>query len=234
MKLNGFVGKGTGKLGSSVFAVSGGEQIVRQYNPNISNPSTDAQVEQRAKLKLMSQLAAALAPGLAIKKQGLTSARNIFVKNNIRLAQYQDDEANVNAVTLQLTDSQLGLPDVAVSSAAQGQISAALAQGAGADISRVVYVVAKYNNSIQLTYVSSTIVSQPGANRTFPTTISVDASEVIVYAYGVKDTSSSASISYQNYEIPSGEEIATLTVLQGMMLAGATFTETKGATLSLE
>ena len=54
MKLNGIVGKGTGKLGASVFAISGGEQIVRQYNPVVSNPNTDAQVAQRAKLKLMS------------------------------------------------------------------------------------------------------------------------------------------------------------------------------------
>ena len=80
MKLNGFVGKGTGKLGSSVFAVSGGEQIVRQYNPNVSNPNTDAQVAQRAKFKLMSQLAAVLAPGLAFKKDSLVSPRNKFIK----------------------------------------------------------------------------------------------------------------------------------------------------------
>ena len=76
MKLYGLFGKGSGKLGSSVFAISSGEQIVREYNPVVENPNTPAQVEQRAKFKLLSQLASDLASALAFKKEGLVSTRN--------------------------------------------------------------------------------------------------------------------------------------------------------------
>ena len=117
MKLNGFVGKGTGKLGASVFAISGGEQIVRQYNPKVANPNTDAQVEQRAKLKLMSQLAADMATSIAFRKKGLVSARNQFVSVNIGKCTFVNEGENkgarIDVNQIDLTGASAAFPEIA-------------------------------------------------------------------------------------------------------------------------
>ena len=93
MKLNGIVGKGSGRLGSSVFTVRGGEQIVRQYTPNVANPNTDAQKGQRARFKLLSQLAAITSAGLLFPKVGNVSRRNAFMSANMPAVTYAGGEA---------------------------------------------------------------------------------------------------------------------------------------------
>lgn len=83
MKLTGISGTGTGRVGAYVFAVRKGVQIVRQHQPVVLNPKTQAQVEQRAKMKLASQVSAALANQIKPWKQVApvnVSARNMFTK----------------------------------------------------------------------------------------------------------------------------------------------------------
>ena len=67
MKISGFL-QGSGKIGEIVLAKCAGATIARAYNGNVANPSTSAQVDNRAKLKLISQLSAALAPVIAMPK----------------------------------------------------------------------------------------------------------------------------------------------------------------------
>lgn len=43
-------GVATGRRGNDVFAVTNGTQIVRQYQPVVANPRTDAQLRQRARM----------------------------------------------------------------------------------------------------------------------------------------------------------------------------------------
>ena len=69
----------SGRVAGSVFAVRYGEVIERAYNPYVSNPKSEAQVEARAKLKLLSQLAAVVAPVLAMPREGAKTSRNKFV-----------------------------------------------------------------------------------------------------------------------------------------------------------
>lgn len=223
MKLNGIIGKGTGKLGSSVFAISGGEQVVREYNPVVSNPNTDAQVAQRAKLKLMSQLGAALAPALGFKKQGLVSARNQFVSKNIGLATYVEDQANVNVLNLQLTPSNISFPSLSAT-AGTGAINVALSAAAASDVKRVAYYVYKQTDDDSLEYVASQIVTEAGAGRTFPTSFEMDRGNFVVYAYGIKDNSVNATIRYENYVASQGENLATLDVVSMFRSADYTFT----------
>lgn len=83
MKLSGFVGTGSGKLGNSVFMVRGGQQIVRQYQPIVLNPKSSTQREQRAKWKAAVQLSAVMGDVLYPFKQDApanVSARNRFVQ----------------------------------------------------------------------------------------------------------------------------------------------------------
>ena len=46
MKIRGYL-KGKGKLGNIVLSTVAGETIARDYNPEVANPNTAAQVEQR-------------------------------------------------------------------------------------------------------------------------------------------------------------------------------------------
>lgn len=113
MKLQGLVGTGTGKMGASVFSVRYGEQIVRQYQGVVANPKTPAQIEQRAKLKLTSQVAAALAP-VIIGFRGLNpgvSQRNAFVadlfKRGVVSYSAAENKAIINLASIFLTNSNL-------------------------------------------------------------------------------------------------------------------------------
>lgn len=230
MKLNGIIGKGTGKLGSSVFAISGGEQVVREYNPVVSNPNTDAQVAQRAKLKLMSQLGAALAPALGFAKKGLVSARNQFVSKNIGLCTYENDKAGVDLTNIQLTPSSVAFNALNVTSS-EGHISVALATAGAADIKRVAYFVFKQNGAEQLEYVASKIVTEAGVSRLFPTTFELPTSSYVVYAYGIKDNTENATIRYENYVSAQGGNEATLDVVALFRSADYGLTKSVGVTI---
>lgn len=233
MKLNGFIGKGTGKLGSSVFAISGGEQVVREYNPVVSNPNTEAQIAQRAKLKLMSQLAAALAPALGFKKMGLVSARNQFVSKNIGLAIMEGNRAIAPISKLQLTPSNVAFPALATPSATSGVLSVALASVPNGTIKRVVYVVYHINEGDQLEYVASKVVSEPGEDGLFPTIFNGIAGNIVVYACGVKDNTVSATIKYENMIADGAKDESSLEFIELFRTAGYELTKTVGVVVSL-
>lgn len=233
MKLNGFVGKGTGKLGSSVFAVSGGEQIVRQYNPNVSNPNTEAQVDQRAKFKLMSQLAAALAPAIAFKKTKLVSARNKFVSANIGLALKTENKVRVDLRQIDLTGSLIGFPDVSVTDGEDNQINVQLASAAAANIAAVVYVEAGYVDEQQINLLEVKAVSVAGANRQFASTMTAPAESCVVLAYGIVDDGSGNIQRYADYYCTASAYEGELELVKKAILADATFTKTVGVGLDL-
>lgn len=101
MKLTSIIGKGTGKLGGSVFAVSEGRQIVREYQPKVSNPRTEKQQEQRAKFSGLVLLAREFAPSLMyIGRRAGVSERNEFVRRNSGEATIQIDMERTPNFTL--------------------------------------------------------------------------------------------------------------------------------------
>lgn len=212
MKLNGIIGKGTGKLGSSVFAISGGEQVVREYNPVVSNPNTEAQIAQRAKLKLMSQLAAAMMPALAFTKKGLVSARNQFVSKNIGLSSFNNNAASVGLLDVQLTPSNSSFPLVDAAAGDNNTINVTLNSSAPESIKRVVYNLFKKTGEDKLEFVSQKVVSVPGESRHFGTTFTVDSGTYIVYAYGVSDKDAAATARYEDYVAESNQGDAILEV----------------------
>lgn len=228
MKLNGLAGKGSGKLGSNVYAVSGGEQIVRQYNPVVANPSTPAQVAQRSRLKLASQIAAAMADVIAIPKSGLVSSRNAFMKRNFDLFVGSENGASCQYAKLQLTGSAVGLPAVNAEKSDEQTLSIELASSATAVASRVIYNVFAKTTEQQLMLIASRVVTEAGENGTFPLEVATSASELVVYAYGMRDMSSTASAKYGNYHVQSGEDIAKLVANRKLSAADFTFTQTQG------
>lgn len=231
MKLNGIVGTGSGKLGASVFSVNSGAQIVRQYQPVVANPSTPAQVNQRARLKLMSQLAAALAPIIVIPKEGMVSARNRFISKNMDYVVATDGTAQVTYENLQITAGNVGLPSISVSRAEGTNIvSISLSAAPAADISRVVYAMYKKTQG-QMEYVASRVITTRGESNNFPATFPAATGDVIIFAYGMKDANSSATAKFANYNVASASDIARLVANRSIAVGDYSFTQTRGTTL---
>ena len=215
-KVTSLYGKTTGKIGSIVFSTSGGETIAREYNPNVSNPSTPAQVNQRARLKLMSQLSAALAPVIAIPKQGLVSARNAFTKLNFENSMAQNGVAQITYENVQLTNGNLGLPTIEATRAQGSGISINLAEDASKAVSRVVYILYRKTSEQRLQFVSSVIAEAAGGNGTFPATLPYTEGDIVLYAYGMRDTSESASAKYGNMQVANAVDVARLTAYRNI------------------
>lgn len=224
MKLNGFVGKGTGKLGASVFAISGGEQIVRQYNPKVSNPNTDAQAEQRAKLKLMSQLAADLSQTIGFQKKGLVSARNQFISANIGKCTFANNVAQVNVASLDLTSGTVKIPAPSFSGEDGVQLSAA----APASVNAVLYAVYVEGTDNQLQLVEQKIVSVAGEGNLFPTTIDHPKGFVVIYAYGILNNGNASMISYEDYIANLSDDDAVLSYVRSVVVRGGALSATSG------
>lgn len=227
MKLNAMLGKGSGKVGGLVFSVSGGVQIVKEKATNVSNPNTDAQVEQRAKLKLMSQLAAALAPAIAFKKQGLVSARNQFVSANIGKVTYENGEASVDVKLLDLTGGSRMLPGISVTAGESGNANVALDAGADESINAVVYALAAYESLEEFSLIDVKIVTAPGADRTFAVSMDKVGDNNVIYAYGLVASDGSKNVAYGDYAIADLGQVATLDTIASIVKSAAALTKTR-------
>lgn len=226
MKLNGIFGKGSGKVGSSVFAVSGGEQIVRQYNPNVSNPSTDAQVAQRAKLKLMSQVAAALALIIAFAKKGLVSARNQFIAANLPFVTFENNAATLNLGELTLTGSTVSFPEVIATAGSGNDVTVNLGSAAAANVDAVFYAAVKETGDQRLEVVATTLQTTAGADRTFDSFLSGVSTDVFIYAYGLIGINKAAAVSYDDYISDFAQTEASLEVFQSILKTAGSKTKT--------
>ena len=98
MKLAGIVGTGVGKLGASVFTVRKGQQVVRQYQPMVSNPNTMEQVRVRALFSLLTKNAKLLSGAFGFKVSGLETQRNAFIKANYGVSAIRPQEGESAAL----------------------------------------------------------------------------------------------------------------------------------------
>lgn len=227
MKQYGIFGKGSGKLGSSVFAISGGEQIVRQYNPVVSNPNTPAQVAQRAKLKLMSQLAADLAPVLAFAKDGLKSARNQFVSKNIGLADFRNDGASINYANLLITAGSAGFPGIEITIVNES-VEVGTLEPVPADVDSVVFVVYKVADDGQLLLTDSEVVKVDNTEAPVSTILSFEGQQGVAYAYGIRSMATDAGVSYGDYNAEDATYIAELVATRKIKNAASSLTRNSG------
>lgn len=239
-------GKTTGKVGGLVYATSGGEQIIREYNPQVSNPSTIAQVNQRARMKLMSQLSACLAPVVAMTKSGLTSKRNKFVKINFDNSYASQGTAQISYENVQLTEGSLGLPQIGVEVSQDfDRVFVGLANAASPNVARVVYCIFEKTQENRLSLVTSVISENtdqdPVTNMYFNIKLenlalkaeggqTVLAKEYVFYAYGMIDTSERATARYGNLNVQSASDIATLVGNRTISFEDYQFTQTRGTT----
>lgn len=230
-KVTSLQGKATGKIGSMVYSISGGQMIAREYQPNVANPSTVAQVNQRARLKLASQMAAALATVIVIPRDGLQSSRNLFIKKNMDYFTGNNGVAQVSYENLQLTNGNAGLPSLVVTRSEEDGIIFKLSEAADAAVSRVVYIVYKKTAENQLQYIGSVVQAVAGDDGTFQASMGYVAGEIIVWAYGMKDTTAKAKAKYGDYAVNNAEDLAVLVMNRAIAAGEYQFTQTRGTTI---
>lgn len=223
---------GSGKQGDVVLSRVGGQVITRQYNPNPANPSTPKQVAQRAKMKLITQLAASLAPAIAIRREGLKSARNLFVKENFGAMVYEDDHASIALGQVKITKSSLGFPDFTASRTGTTGINVQLKTSAANSVNRVVYAAFLKANDGSLTAFDSIVVNEAGANGLFAGTLTYTSNSIVIYAYGVRDNSAGVSTIFGNLNAPSAEVVAQLLTNSSEVAGNTSVTITKGLTMN--
>lgn len=233
MKLNGILGKASGKLGSAVFATQGGQQVVRQYQPNVKNPNTEAQTMQRARFKLMTQLASSYANVIAIPRSGSQTSRNLFVKKNMPLVIGTQDGAQVVYENLQLTNGTRALPGIHVTRDG-GSLKIELVQSPSSSVNRVAYCAFSKDSEGQLALEKTIIVSVAGEGGTFPTTIDNVDADLIFYAYGMIDGGAAATSNFENYHVDSATDLAKLISSRKLSLTDYQMTKTRGTTLKAD
>lgn len=224
-KINPLLGKGTGKVGAFLLQVNSGVQILKEKPVSVANPQTDAQVEQRAKLKLMSQLAADLSQTIGFQKKGLVSARNQFISANIGKCTFADGKASVLLYELDLTGANASFPELAANP--EGPTS--LATAAPANVNAVLYAVYGVGEDGQLQLADQKIVSVAGANNTFPTTLVYPGTNVgdsyVLFAYGIQNNGKAGIVSYENYSATVSEEVALLSYVRSVIVKGGSLTK---------
>lgn len=235
MKVTGGSGKGVGKLGSDVYYINHGVQIKREYTSSVKNPNTPAQVEQRTKFKLQSQISAAVQPVLAYVRKGLLSPRNLFVKANNGNFYVTGDVAQVALESLQVAQGSLAFPEIIVNKTEQNVINMFLSNAPSKDISRVIYCLFDRTVNGDLAYLDSVIASESDPLSRFGATWSnpwgVVYNDLLVLAYGMRDNNERAKALYDNYEIVGAQDIARLVANRTLSLTDFSFTRTMGATL---
>lgn len=230
MKLQGYL-KGSGKLGNMVVAKVAGETIARDYNPNVANPNTNLQVGQRSRFKLASQVSAALAPIIAIPRQGLKSARNLFVKKNFENFVKVGDNSAVNLPALQITAGSIAAVQIAVERDGSEGTNVNLLYAPAEGLSRMVYSLYKVNANQQLEFVESAVVNEAGEDNDFFATMKPVSGQMLVLAYGIFDADASAAAKYADYAVASAQDIAQLVATRAISTTDFRFTKTSGCML---
>ena len=218
----------TGKVADAVMVVRNGEQIVRKYQPIVSNPSTASQIAARAKLKLISQVSAVLADYIAMPSVGNVSPRNLFVKKNYGLMSYANQQADIDVKSIDLTGSAVGFPAPSGNLEAGG-MGVSLSASAGEDVDKVVYIALQRGSDNRLRVVGSVVASTPGAQRQFSATITgASTGTFVLLAYGVRELSEKARVVYGSLEVPTAQYLAQLVVTRTLTANDISLTETNG------
>lgn len=225
--------KGSGKLGATVFAVNSGVQIAREYQPKVANPNTEAQQDTRARFKLMSQLSAVMAPVIAIKKDGLKTARNQFQSLNFDIVEYQNENASINLNLVQLTKSNRSFAGFSADRSGGAAIAVELLSSMAATADRIVYIAYEKQSDGTLALLGSKVCSTPGADGKFADSLPYSEEAVVLYAYAIKDTNESVTAKFGNLIAPSAEKVAKLLVSSSENMNAVNLTKTAGLTMNV-
>lgn len=227
--MQGITGKLSGKMGSAVFRVRDGQQIVTQYNPIIKNPNTSGQQAQRAKFKLMSQLAAVMSPGfgtMSVTKRaskGKPSQRNAFTQLNFPLVEITTDDQEVTAKIamekIKLTSSFRFMPAIEVTSSGTA-ISIDFESNIPADVTTVRLVTVSYADNVPSIYDVRDVPAATIQANTY--NIQANGGKYTVLAYGlIPSESAMATIDLDNIHTPADVNFISAVELNAMVAEGS-------------
>lgn len=139
--------------------------------------------------------------------------------------------AQITYENVQLTNGNLALPTLEAVRAQGSGITVNLAEDASRAVNRVVYILYRKNSEQRLQFVSSVIAEGAGTDGTFRATLPYTEGDIVLYAYGMRDTSESASAKYGNMQVANAVDVARLTAFRNISTEDFQFTETRGATM---
>lgn len=232
-----------GKLAGTVLTTSRGVTTVRE-NVTPSNPNTESQTLQRARFKLISQIAAAVSDAIAIPySKGLTP-RNRFVALNmgsvtaVKGIRYSTEgsetyiEASCVLTNLQLTDSTRGLSGVNASREEGGKVYLDN-NSQNANLSHVVYNIFVKNRENTLSFVKS-VIGKKGSDYTFSAPVALpEDGDIVILAYGVRIVNEKAYAKYGNIIVESGIDFAQLIASNKLAATDVQLTRTRGVELPM-
>lgn len=141
-----------GRVGGQVYAVNGGMQVIRTYNPVVANPRTSLQQAQRAKVVLAGKLSSltpdAVLTGMASSKR---DRRSEFTRNIIIKAIANDTPKGYKAI-LEPADLIFAKgrsnPDFTATIEAEGNSAVSVTVTKGSSIDAVMLVAVEYNGAL--------------------------------------------------------------------------------------
>lgn len=230
--MQGITGKLSGKMGSAVFRVREGAQVVAQYNPVVKNPNTEGQQSSRAAFKLMSQLAAVMSPGfgtMSVTKRGgrgTPSKRNAFFGLNYGLVTTAETAqgvvASIPMEQLKLTSSYRALGSISANKSGTSLDVVIVPVDTSVESVRVVYVNYPEIGGVKqaaVMQIKDIPVSQGIATDTIS---SIAAGDYTVLAYGLIPTESAAGkISLDTIHTPADEDFVSAIELDKLVADGA-------------
>lgn len=225
------LGKVAGAVSTIIAASYGGAVVIRSRNPKKRQVNSVAQVESRAKLKLLGQIAAELAPVIVIPHTDSKSSRNLFIKKNYDLVYCNEDIAQLTYENLQITGGMAGLPPIFVQREPSKGVQVRLAEDMQSGVDRVVYILYKKTIAERLVYVDSVIAHAAGEDKLYPAVLPYTEGDIIILAYGMKDVSSAGSVKYSETKVSSAMDVAQLYLRHIKGKKDTIFTMTRGTTL---
>ena len=230
MKVRGYL-KGKGKLGNIVCSTVAGETIARDYNPEVSNPNTETQVEQRAKFKLMSQLGSIMAPVIAIPKVKNQSSRNLFVRKNMGATVFDGVQAAINLNRVQLTNGNTNIDTFGCD---RSDHESCYCYYSGIDLvgmAGMVYCIFTKDAAGNLSLFDSAVVTENTERGTWEANLKYTDAEIVLYAYALIGDGEKAKAAFGNLEAQTAESMAKLLVSSSVDASTIKTTKTKGFTM---
>ncbi len=231
----------TGKKAGVITYKVGDTYLVREYTPKVHNPNTLKQVQQRAKIKLLSQITALMRFYIAIFPSSGKSARSIFQRLNYPFITAQNTIASLNFSQMLLSESVRPLPQVekdVIPIDTRFRKYIHFLDEPTADIKRVFYFLFTKSDDNKLTLVECYLSER----RTTPTArgffnwagapFEVDTEgkslyDYVVYAVGMGDNSEEATEYFLNLDVDYIEQVGRLISEKLISSADYYFTETK-------
>lgn len=234
-RVYGIQGSVTGKIANTIYAVVKGVNVARAYNPEPANPQTSGQIESRAKLKLLSQLAKQLAPIIGFQPEGLVSARNKFIKSNYEKVGYTNDVASIQMEDVDLTGGVINL-GVLTASIGVGGLNASV-NFVSAGVKMVVFGATEVTASGAIhvfpVQVKTESTATPGSFVMDPIGQVAEQSRVNVFAYGIRFNNDDEFAKYEQILVSAAGN-ASLNVLRRLNASNTSLTNTKHVSLPSE